>query len=212
MDAEFWHWVWDRNLTGFHQEAADAFLVRHLGSLGLAPGSTIFVPLCGKTRDIGWLLAQGHQVVAVELSPVAVEQLFADLGVVPQISEAGRLSCHSAPGVRVFVGDVFDLTADLLGPVALTFDRAALFALPETVRPAYAAHLAAITAGAPHLLISVVYDQSQMRGPPYSVNDAEVLRLYAPFYRAEVLERVTDAGSDGALSFEDVVWHLQAKA
>ncbi len=34
------------------------------------------MPLCGKTRDIWWLLESGYRVVGAELSRVAVEQLF----------------------------------------------------------------------------------------------------------------------------------------
>lgn len=208
MDADFWHWIWERNLIGFHQAEANGFLVRHLPDMGIASGGMVFVPLCGKTRDIGWLLGQGYQVVAAELSQLAVDQLFQELGVSAMVSEVGDLLCHTAPGLRVFVGDLFRLSAEMLGPVALIYDRAALFALPEPLRWQYAAHLVAITGAAPQLLISLVYDQSQMRGPPFSVNDAEVASLYGASYAIQLLERRARPGRDGGVDFEDVVWRL----
>ncbi len=147
--------------------------------------------------------------MAIELSRMAVDQLFDDMGVTPVVTGMGKLLCFKAPGLRVFVGDIFDLTPDILGPVDLTFDRAALFALPPATRMRYADQLFALTAGAPQLLIALVYDQSRMRGPPFSVDDPEVQTLYGTRYDARVLARVEDAGAEGGLAFQDVVWLLR---
>ena len=51
-------------------------LQKHWPGLGLAPGSRVLVPLAGKTLDVAWLAQQGHAVLAVELSPIAVGQFF----------------------------------------------------------------------------------------------------------------------------------------
>jgi thiopurine S-methyltransferase len=206
MQAEFWHWIWERDLIGFHMETVNPFLAAHLGALGLAPGDTVFLPLCGKTRDIGWLLEQGFRVVGCDLSPLAAGQLFHDLGAEPQITEMGALACHAAPGLRFFVGDIFELNAEMLGPVQAVFDRAALYALPASERARYAAHLTALSGTAPQLLTSLIYDQTRMKGPPYAVPDAEVRSLYGATHDLIVLERVTEGGD---LVFEDVVWLLR---
>lgn len=58
----------------------------------------MFVPLCGKSRDMGWLRAQGFTVVGAELSRLAVEQFFGELGLAPEISSAGRLERFEAEG------------------------------------------------------------------------------------------------------------------
>ena len=39
--------------------------------------------LCGKTLDISWLLSKGYRVTGAELSQIAIEQLFMELGVQP---------------------------------------------------------------------------------------------------------------------------------
>lgn len=54
-----------------------------MSSLDLAQGSRVFVPLCGKSLDMIWLAQQGHEVIGVELSPVAVEDFFRENGLNP---------------------------------------------------------------------------------------------------------------------------------
>ena len=61
MEPDFWHQRWHNNEIGFHESKVNPALVKHLSSIELASGSRVFVPLCGKTLDIGWLLSQGVQ-------------------------------------------------------------------------------------------------------------------------------------------------------
>lgn len=182
MDTEFWHARWQKNEIGFHQSKTNPFLVAHFKELSLEEGSRVFIPLCGKTRDIGWLLSQGYQIAGVELSEIAVRQLFEDLGLEPTISKAGNLQCFSAKNVDIFVGDFFDLSAELVGPVGAVYDRAALVALPKDMRRLYAAHLTKVTGKSPQLLVCYAYDQSLMDGPPFSVSNDEVTQLYDESY------------------------------
>ena len=46
------------------------------------------MPLCGKSLDMVWLAAQGHEVLGVELAPLAVEQFFAENELRPVIHES----------------------------------------------------------------------------------------------------------------------------
>jgi len=52
MDAAFWHKKWAVKDIAFHQGHAHPLLVRWFDVLSLAQGSRVFLPLCGKTRDI----------------------------------------------------------------------------------------------------------------------------------------------------------------
>ena len=216
MDAEFWHQRWRENQLGFHQPRVNALLEAQFGRLNLAPGARIFLPLCGKTRDIGWLLDRGHPVVGSELSRIAVEQLFADLGREPTISAHGPLTLFSAgseesPRLDVFVGDFFDLSADLLGPIDASYDRAALVALPEESRTHYARHLIAITRAAPQFLICFDYDPSVMEGPPFSVIESEVRQLYGDDYAiAPAAERDVEGGLKGFCPAREIAWLLRS--
>jgi len=89
--------------------------------------------------------------------------------------------------VDIFVGDIFALTAETLGPVDAVYDRAALVALPEGIRGQYAAHVASITGTAPHLLVTFQYDQTAMDGPPFSLSEAAVRTHYGAVYQISVL-------------------------
>ena len=209
MESNFWHDRWQANEIGFHEGRANELLVRHLPALNLAPGARVFLPLCGKTRDIPWLMAQGFQVVGIELSPIAVGQLFKDLGITPTISGQGAVTRHKAPGVTVFTGDIFALDGETLGPVEAIYDRAALVALPGTMRDSYAAQLHALAPTAPRLVITFEYDQSQADGPPFSIPDAEMDRLFAATYRLEILERQDVAGGlKGLIPANEAAWLL----
>jgi thiopurine S-methyltransferase len=149
MDPGFWHQRWAKNEIGFHEPKANPLLVTHFNKLSLPKGGRVFVPLCGKTLDIAWLLSQGYRVAGAELSEVAISQLFADLGVEPQISTIGALTYYRRPDLDIFVGNLFDLSGGVLGAVDAVYDRAALVALPESMRARYTAHLVEITNRAP---------------------------------------------------------------
>ena len=209
MDRAFWIDKWQANEIGFHKEDVNPMLVAHVDRLGLAEGDRVFLPLCGKTRDIGWLLSRGYRVCGAELSVLAVERLFSDLGVTPTRLEEGALTRFAADGIDIFVGDIFKVTRAMLGPVDAIYDRAAMVALPESMRARYAAHLTDIGGGARQLLICFEYDQSAMNGPPFSVDENEVRRVYAGDYRFERVERAdVSGGLKGRCAADEVVWLL----
>lgn len=210
MEAGFWHERWAKNEIGFHEPDFNVLLTSHFDKLALAAGSRIFVPLCGKTRDIAWLLGNDYQVVGAELSEVAVQQLFGELGVQPVITEQGWLQRYEAPGLVIFVGDIFELTPELLGHVDGIYDRAALVALPQEMRARYAQQLLTLTNRAPQLLICFEYDQQQMPGPPFSVSGAEVEMLYGAMYHIRMAEaRNVAGGLKGKAVAEEIVWLLR---
>jgi thiopurine S-methyltransferase len=212
MDSEFWHQRWKERDIGFHRADANPHLVRYFKELKLAAGSRVVVPLCGKTLDIAWLLGEGYRVAGAELSAVAITELFTELGVTPKITDAGKLKCYSGPGVDIFVGDIFDLSAEILGGVDAVYDRAALVALPPEMRARYAAHLPALTHNAPQLLVTYQYDQSLAAGPPFSVTKEEVAERYGEIYE---LKMVTSAevpgGLRGKIPAVEHVWLLMMK-
>ena len=209
MEHEFWHDKWQRNEIGFHNSDTHPLLVAHLGVLGLSEGSRIFLPLCGKTLDIAYLLERGYQVAGAELSERAVQQLFEQLGVTPEIADLGALKRYRADGLDIFVGDIFALTADALGAVDAIYDRAALVALPSEIREKYTSHLMSISDCATQLLIAFEYDQSQLPGPPFCVSAVEVHQHYGDAYRIEQIDKVeVRGGLKGKCPADEVVWLL----
>ena len=194
MDPDFWQEKWQKREIAFHQAAANPLLVSCFDQLAIAPGARVFLPLCGKSLDIHWLLARGYRVVGAELSEVAVTELFAELGLIPTVSTVGKLQHYSADKLEVFVGDIFNVSQATLGPVAAIYDRAALVALPDSMRQRYAQHLVTISQGAPQLVICFEYDQAMLAGPPFSVDSQEIDKLYSNVYHLNCLAELEVAG------------------
>lgn len=209
METDFWHRKWAENDIAFHEGEANRLLVKYFQRLPLPSGGRVFLPLCGKTRDIAWLLSSGYRVAGAELSETAVQQLFDELDAEPEVAMAGSLSRYSAEGVDIFVGDIFDLSPEILGPVDAVYDRAALVALPSEMRSRYTSHLMKITDGAPQLVITFEYDQTQMDGPPFSITAEEIHRHYAGRYRLAQLERKeVPGGLKGKCAARESAWLL----
>ncbi len=209
MDVNFWLQRWDSNEIGFHEKKANPLLVEHVNELNLDKDSRIFLPLCGKTLDIAWLLSKGFRVAGAELSKTAIEQLFIALGIEPDISTAGNIDRYSAENLDIFVGDIFELSSETLGPVDAIYDRAALVALPENMRQKYTSHLLKITSEAPQLLLSYEYDQNVMDGPPFSISHDEVKEHYIAHYTLNRLKTTkVPGGLKGKCTATESVWLL----
>lgn len=212
MNASFWLEKWKDNNIAFHNSEANPLLVKYFKTLSLAEGSRIFLPLCGKTLDIAWLLSQGYRVAGAELSEIAIEQLFVSLGMEPKIVEVGKLKHYSAENIDIFVGNIFDLSSSVLGSVDAIYDRAALVALPKEMRNRYTDHLMKMTDKAPQLIICYEYDQTLMAGPPFSISDEEIYQHYQDSYALSLaaIANLPD-GLKGKCAAKENVWLLKNK-
>lgn len=211
MEPSFWHSKWEKGEIGFHESDGNVHLKMFWDTLELEPGHTVFVPLCGKTRDIAWMLDKEISVVGVELNQSAIEQLFVELNLEPHIAHDERWIRYSAPNLTVYVGDFFNLSAKQIGPVNATYDRAALVALPELMQRDYSKHMVEITRNAPQLVIAFEYDQSVMDGPPFSISAAMFEDYYQPYYQLTLLEKSDiPLGLKGKMDIINYVWLLKS--
>ncbi|TGL58734.1 thiopurine S-methyltransferase [Leptospira sarikeiensis] len=211
MEADFWHQRWEKNEIAFHEPEANPLLVEYFGKLSLTKGSRVFIPLCGKTLDISWLLSNGYRVVGAELSKIAIEQLFQQLDMGVKKTVIGGIEHYAAENIDIFVGDIFRLSKDIVGSVNAIYDRAALVALPEKMRKSYTDHLIEISVKAPQLLVCYEYDQNLMEGPPFSISNEEVKRHYENTYNLNPLSsRDVVGGLKGKCPAKENVWLLQS--
>lgn len=209
MEPDFWYKRWELKEIGFHEPKANPLLVKWFHQLGLDEGQRIFLPLCGKTLDIGWLLSQGVSVVGSELSEIAVRELFDELGLNPTVTQAGEFKRYSANNLDVYVGDFFELSAEILGKFDAIYDRAALVALPKHMRQAYTEKLMQLSNRAPQLVICFEYDQTIMEGPPFSISDEELASYFSSFYQLQSLEKTDVVGGlKGVCPAQEQVWYL----
>ena len=204
--SEPWLERWQEGRTGWHEPAGNQNLQAHWS----ATSRRVLVPLCGKTPDLLWLEEQDNEVVGIELSAIAARDFFLDNDLPFTIDESRGVTRFTAVDRRISIvcGDYFafsDASFDAL------YDRAALIALPRDKRPAYAAHTSALLVpDAFHLLVSLEYDQSLVKGPPYSVLDDEVLTYWPQLQRVGENEDIRNAPPKfrqaGVQSMREIAW------
>ena len=172
MDVRPWLERWQQNNIGWHEPGGNRNLREHWHAL--RAGRRVLVPLCGKSEDMCWLLAQDHDVTGVEVSALAIEIFFREQSIDYLVSEEQGLTRYRATELplSIYCCDYFDFHEQ--GFDAL-YDRAALVALPPEIRERYASHTAGLLkADAALLVITLAYDQARVQGPPFSIPPEEV--------------------------------------
>lgn len=186
----FWQQHWSDGQTAFHLDDIHPDLQVFLPVLSLELGDTVFVPLCGRTLDIGYLLNVGYNVIAIEMVEYAVQQLFNQLSIVPEVSGWKQGKCYRADHLTVYVGNYFDLSSDECAEVSAIYDRAALAAMPYKLQQRYCQHLGDITVYAKQLVIASAFDQTKMQGPPFTITPQHIQQYYGQHYTIELLNEI----------------------
>ena len=188
-DRDSWIARWRVSRIQFHVDKVNPILGRYVDRLLPEEFGRVFVPLCGKSLDLGWLVKQGHEVVGIELVETAVEDLFNGIRGGATVSPQGKFQSWQSSGLEVLVGDLFELDAKVSGKFDAIWDRAAFVALRPSDRDRYAPHLQKFLRPNGRILLSTIsYDGSTMEGPPFSVSATEVNRRFGNSLSVEKLE------------------------
>lgn len=226
MKQEFWHDKWEADQIGFHLESTHP-LLQKFHKKTFASSEKIFVPLCGKTKDLIFL-SQQHQVIGNELSDKAVRAFYLEnysleddqVAKLAQSHALDKITTKSlAPvkylhdSVSILQGDFFQLRAEQLENANAIYDRAALIALPEAMREDYVQQLKKLFKSANMLLITLEYEQDKMSGPPFSVSQEEVTKLfdYAQIellYSKDIIQKEPRFQSKGLQSFVEAAYQI----
>lgn len=220
MKNNYWLDRWKDENIGFHQNDINPYLCQYWQTLHLTPGSEVFVPLCGKSRDMLWLREQGHSVLGVELSAIAVQAFFKENNIRPEHDRIKEeFDRFKANGISILCGDFFNLSKDDLNKVGAVYDRASLVALPPEMRKRYAHHLMKTLPPATQvLLITFDYPQSEMSGPPFAVSTGEVEMLYhkhadvRQLAQFDVLEQNANFQERGLSRIQESIFFLRTNA
>ncbi len=185
-----WHQHWSRPGTpGFHENRVNKYLRKYLNRFQLNPGDRVFVPLCGKAVDLLWLAQQGYNVTGVELSEKAVREFFSESGLEFNTEQRGPFQVFRSDHITIYQGNFMHLLAEDLTDCKLVYDRAAIVAIEAHNRALYCEHMLNIVPErTPQLMVLVEYDQSGMKGPPFSVPVDEVEHHYASAYQIQQLD------------------------
>jgi thiopurine S-methyltransferase len=185
MEHEFWHERWSKEEIGFHEGSVNQFLYDHWPELSGEGAESVFVPLCGKAHDMWWLHDRGHAVIGVELSEIACKDFFEEAGEKAQVHPGKPFTTFRHDNLQLWCGDFFQLTPDDLKHTRLVYDRAALIALPPSMRKGYVEHLTAIIPEGTRILLITLDYKTRITPPPFNVSDDEVRELYSADYDIE---------------------------
>jgi thiopurine S-methyltransferase len=218
-DNQRWLECWRDQHTDFHQTLVNPLLIKFWSSLNLAHGSRVFVPLCGKSLDMIWLAQQGHEVIGVELSPVAVRAFFRENGLKPVKRKLGKFTLWNYGKLSILCGDYFALSKAELGVFDTVYDRAALTALPEDIRRLYVEQLKKIVPKTARVFLLTIEDASEYATLNEAVGvDEEIKALYSAAFNIDlayvesVYEPDLDAPNQPAKRAEYKVYKLSSKA
>ncbi|WP_246534958.1 thiopurine S-methyltransferase [Methylomonas paludis] len=182
-----WLQFWRDRRNDFHQNKVNTLLTRFWPAFDSAPGSRVFVPLCGKSLDMLWLANQGYEVIGVELSPIAVKAFFRENRLKPERRRIGKFIVWKYERITILCGDYFALTKIDLGQVDLIYDRAALTALPEDIRSLYVAQLRLIVPEQVKVFLLTAEDHEEVISfADVSSIAAEIAVLYANDFEIEL--------------------------
>jgi len=217
MEKKFWLDKWEANEIGFHLSDYHPLLQKFYPML-YADKKSVFVPLCGKSRDMAFLESKGLAVTGCELSGKAAEDFFTELYPLAQQSveavKGSRFNRYHKNDINILVGNIFDLEPSDFTGIEFIYDRASIVALPDKLRQQYVSHLCQIFPTVKMLLITLDYDQKIMNGPPFSVTQKEVNKLFSfakvkQLHRSDIIEQEPAFKKRGLTRFYETVYSIE---
>ena len=171
---EFWEKRFRENFTPWDAGGVPAALERFLKAE--PRGRRVLVPGCGSGYEVRAFAKAGHDVLAVDFAPAAVERAQKVLGPLSG---------------RVRLADFFE--ADLGARFDLVYERAFLCSLPRALRPRYAQRAAELL-GAQGRLAGFFFFEDGERGPPFGLKSGELELLLGGRF-----ERTADAAVEDSI-------------
>ena len=126
-DHEEWEARWNEDCIGFHISRPNPFLLRYWEHLEEVHPSRCFLSLCGKSVDRVWISERVETADGVELVEKAVQDFFREQQIAPEIHETPPFQTFSHDGLKILLGNFFDLASGTEEPFQAVFDRASLW-------------------------------------------------------------------------------------
>ena len=208
MDADYWHEVWKKNEIFFHMEKMNPILLKFAPTL-VDKNTQVFVPLCGKSLDLVWLMKHTKHVYAIELSETAIKQFFLEQKIDYKVRDVHDFQIFESQNLSIYCGDLFKLNLKDI-EIHFIYYRAALVALPYHMRMDYYNKIKNEIKNSFSWLLSVFdYPENIMQGPPFSVTYDEIHANLNNHYHIKLL-------SDKLIptfelpNIKEKVYHLQS--
>ncbi|XP_045160399.1 probable thiopurine S-methyltransferase [Mercenaria mercenaria] len=188
MTVDDWDYRWSLDQTKFHMPVVHPMLKKHIQKLTLGKNrQTVFVPLCGKSLDLNWLIEQGHDVVGNECVDAACKQFYEE-NKIPYTTEKlngieGVLyKATDGKSIKIYRCDCFDLSSKLCGKFDCIWDRGGFVALPVKERKRYANVIKSLMKpDCRYLLDCFLVDNTTFGGPPFNCTEEDVSKCFEQF-------------------------------
>ena len=171
MKTDFWKEKWKAGEIGFHRDAYNPNLLKWWHRVDADKQDVVLVPLCGKTLDLRWLAGGNHAVIGAEVSSVAVNAFFEELGAEPETVEGnGEHRLHQLGRLTIVEGDFFSGVAlTCLGLPGFTTVLPASHSRRRCVLIISACCMMRWHRELLGLFLTIGYPDDEMNGPPFSV-------------------------------------------
>jgi SAM-dependent methyltransferase len=170
---EFWEKRFRENFTPWDAGRVPAELERFLGTEPRAV--RVLVPGCGSGYEVRAFAQAGHDVLAVDFAPAAVERARQILG---------------SLSTRVRLADFFE--ADLGAHYDLIYERAFLCSLPRVLRSRYARRARELLGPRGRIAGFFFFEEGE-RGPPFGLRPGELEQLLGSEFARNADQPVTDS-------------------
>lgn len=185
MKKQFWLDSWDEGgfKTSFHKKDIHPYILKHLPPNQLQ-GKRLLVPLCGKSVDLVYFAQHALEVIGVELSQKAIYQFFEE-----QELDYEQKGCFYKSGnLTLIQGDFFALDSTAVGAIDLVYDRAALVALPLSMRLPYIQKIKDLLPNHAQLFINTLEYFPIKEEPPFSISATDLASYYGEEFEIQHLE------------------------
>ncbi len=213
---EYWLKRWESSDISFHQDKVNYKLISFIHKMKAKKGDAVFVPLCGKSLDMLWLLNHGFRVVGMELSPIACRAFFSENNLDVQVVEYNNFTCFKSRNIEIFCGDFFEINPKDVA-VSSVYDRGALVAFHPDLWHKYATRLMQITNKKADILLLALETSCKVQGPPFPIDASEIDLLFGEDYLITQLKRenCTDISpgffDKGFKNLIHTVYHLEPR-
>lgn len=117
----------------------DPILMKHITELTAGRSNLrIFVPMCGKTRDMLWLAERGHAITGAEINARYIMAFFRDAALEyelrsEQIKPKRNVNVYAAKGhdITLYQCDIFDYSVEVSGQFDAIWDQSAIPVINE---------------------------------------------------------------------------------
>lgn len=188
MELSYWKSRWQKDNTGWHMDIVYPQLPKVWPKLSLKSDARVLVPLCGKSLDMNWLTEQGHYVIGVEASPKALREFMDQYSHDFSKDSSHGFTIYRLESIELWEGNFLKLPKEKIPALDVVYDKASIVALPPEMRESYAQKILSLCGKETQILLQTFdYEQDEMTGPPFSVDEKEIRTYFGHHFELELL-------------------------